>query len=66
MLIPMVKSYLDATHDMAFLKENIDILEKEFEYWITNHTVSVEKDGKKYTLARYKDSSSGPRPESYW
>ncbi|PNF19664.1 Trehalase [Cryptotermes secundus] len=66
MLIPMVKSYIDATHDMTFLKENIDILEKEFEYWMTNHTISVEKDGKRYTLARYKDASSGPRPESYW
>jgi len=66
LLIPMMKSYLDATKDVAFLKDNIDIMEKEFQYWMTNHTVSVEKDGKRYTLARYKDASSGPRPESYW
>jgi len=66
LLIPMMKSYLDATNDVKFLKANIDIMEKEFQYWMTNHTVSVEKDGKRYTLARYKDASSGPRPESYW
>ena len=66
LLIPMMKSYLDATNDVAFLKDNIDIMEKEFQYWITNHIISFEKDGKRYTLARYKDASSGPRPESYW
>jgi len=62
----MMKSYLDATHDVEFVKQNIDILEQEFEFWMTNHTILVEKDGKQYTLARYKDASSGPRPESYW
>lgn len=66
LLIPMMKSYLDATNDVAFLKDNIDLMEKEFQHWMTNHTISVEKDGKRYTLARYKDASSGPRPESYW
>ncbi|KAJ9575304.1 hypothetical protein L9F63_025746, partial [Diploptera punctata] len=65
MLIPMMKSYLDVTSDTEFLKSSIDILEQEFVFWMTNHTVEVEKDGKKYTLGRYKDSSSGPRPESY-
>ncbi|PSN49112.1 Trehalase [Blattella germanica] len=65
LLIPMIKSYLDAVPDRDFLKNSIDIMEKEFQFWITNHTVEVEKDGKKYMLARYKDGSSGPRPESY-
>jgi len=65
LLIPMMQSYLEATHDHEFLKTNIHILEKEFDFWMTNHTVEVEKDGKTYTLARYKDASQGPRPESY-
>ncbi|XP_046683204.1 trehalase isoform X2 [Homalodisca vitripennis] len=65
LLIPMMKSYVDATHDVDFIKSNIHILEKEFQFWLTNHTVEVEKDGKVYTLARYKDASQGPRPESY-
>ncbi|XP_018905452.1 trehalase isoform X1 [Bemisia tabaci] len=65
LLIPMVKSYLDTTKNITFLRANIDTMEKEFLFWMTNHTVKVEKNGKFYTLARYKDSSSGPRPESY-
>lgn len=65
LLIPMVKSYLDVSQDKQFLKDNINTLEKEFNFWLTNRTVQVEKDGKHYTLARYKDESSGPRPESY-
>uniref|UniRef100_A0A1B6EEF7 Trehalase n=2 Tax=Clastoptera arizonana TaxID=38151 RepID=A0A1B6EEF7_9HEMI len=65
LLIPMMKSYIDATHDKEFLQKNINTLEKEFKFWIVNRTVTIEKDGHHYTLARYKDSSSGPRPESY-
>uniref|UniRef100_A0A2S2PC56 Trehalase n=1 Tax=Schizaphis graminum TaxID=13262 RepID=A0A2S2PC56_SCHGA len=70
MMLPMIHSYVEATHDMQFLAENIDMLEKEFTYWITYHTVDIPIKGKDnntiYTLARYNDSSSGPRPESYW
>jgi alpha,alpha-trehalase len=65
LLIPMVKSYMDAPKDIEFLKKNIDAIEEEFQYWIKNHTVLVVKDGIGYTLARYSAPSSGPRPESY-
>ncbi|XP_057324477.1 trehalase-like isoform X2 [Microplitis mediator] len=65
MLTPMVKVYLDETNDVDWLKENLWLLEKEFDFWMTNRTVEVEKNGHNYTLARYYESSSGPRPESY-
>lgn len=65
LLIPMMKSYVDATNDRDFLEKNIHILEKEFQFWLNNHTIEVEKEGRMYTLARYKDASQGPRPESY-
>jgi len=65
LLIPMVKSYMDATRDIEFLRKNIDAIEEEFQYWMKNHSVVVVKDGIGYTLARYSASSSGPRPESY-
>nr|AEW67359.1 trehalase [Coptotermes formosanus] len=65
LLIPMVKSYMDATKDIEFLRKNIDTIEEEFQYWMKNHSVVVVKDGKGYTLARYSAPSSGPRPESY-
>ena len=65
LLIPMFESYLEASDDLPFLEEYIDILEKEFQFWMSNHTKAVEKDGVTYTLATYGDFSKGPRPESY-
>ncbi|XP_014607616.1 PREDICTED: trehalase isoform X2 [Polistes canadensis] len=65
LLIPMVEEYLQVTNDNRWLKDNFWLLEKEFQFWITNRTVEVEKDGIRYTLARYHEESSGPRPESY-
>ncbi|XP_076760877.1 trehalase isoform X2 [Xylocopa sonorina] len=65
MLIPMVEEYLKVTHDYKWLEDNLYLLEKEFDFWMTNRTVEVEMDGTKYTLARYYEESSGPRPESY-
>ncbi|XP_019696678.1 trehalase isoform X2 [Harpegnathos saltator] len=65
LLIPMVDEYLKSTDDHAWLRENLWLLEKEFDFWMTNRTVTVERDGVNYTLARYYEESSGPRPESY-
>ncbi|XP_067209128.1 trehalase isoform X1 [Linepithema humile] len=65
LLIPMVEEYLKTTRDDAWLKENLWLLEKEFNFWMTNRTINIEKDGTNYTLARYYEESSGPRPESY-
>ncbi|KAJ9574970.1 hypothetical protein L9F63_007860, partial [Diploptera punctata] len=65
MLIPMVYNYLTITKDIAFLKDNIDLLEKEFEFWMKNRTVTVKKNGNDYTMVRYYARSKGPRPESY-
>lgn len=65
LLIPMIKLYLDFTHDKDFISKNIHLMEKEFEYWMTNHTRTIIKDGINYTLTSYGDKSKGPRPESY-
>lgn len=65
LLTPMMDTYIEATNDLDFLDKNIAILEKEFNFWMSNHTVQVEKGDRFYTLARYNDMSSGPRPESY-
>lgn len=63
--IPMVQSYLEKRDDVEFLKQSLPILEKEFNYWMNNHSVLVNKDGVNYTLYRYVEISKGPRPESY-
>nr|CAH7759373.1 unnamed protein product [Callosobruchus chinensis] len=65
LLLPMIKLYYDATKDLDFVRRNIHIMEKEFNYWMNNHTTVVQKDRKNYTLAIYGDKSYGPRPESY-
>ncbi|XP_051173858.1 trehalase isoform X1 [Leptopilina boulardi] len=65
MLIPMVNEYLKVTNDSKWLEENLWLLEKEFDFWMTRRTVQVKKDGVTYTLARYYEDSIGPRPESY-
>ncbi|XP_035721598.1 trehalase-like isoform X3 [Vespa mandarinia] len=65
LLIPMVDEYLHVTKDYQWLDKYFWLLEKEFNFWLTNRTVDIEKDGVKYTLARYHEESSGPRPESY-
>lgn len=65
LLTPMVQSYVETTNDMNFVKENIQTLDKEFQFWMDKHTIAIEKDGKHYRLARFLDYSSGPRPESY-
>ena len=61
MLIPMVDIYVRATADVTFLRERISLMEKEFNFWLVNRTVSVQG----YTLARYNVEYDGPRPESY-
>lgn len=56
-----MKSYIDSTHDYEFAISSVELLEKEFNYFMTKKTVIV----KGHRLARYIDASSGPRPESY-
>ncbi|CAH1103606.1 unnamed protein product [Psylliodes chrysocephalus] len=65
LLTPMVKLYYDYTNDLEFVKASIETLEKEFNFWMNNHTKIVTLNDVNYTLALYGDRSSGPRPESY-
>ncbi|KAK9502158.1 hypothetical protein O3M35_012745 [Rhynocoris fuscipes] len=65
LLIPMVNDYLEFTNDLGFIKDNIHLLEKEFQFWMTRHIVEIKKNDKIYKLCRYNDESAGPRPESY-
>jgi alpha,alpha-trehalase len=65
LLIPMVDSYVTHTGNINFLKNYINLLEAEFQFWMTNRTVTVNKNGTNYTMARYYAVSQGPRPESY-
>lgn len=61
LLAAMIKSYVDSTNDIQFAKDSVEDLEREFQFWMNNHTVVVNGS----ILATYGDKSSGPRPESY-
>lgn len=61
--IQMVAEYFAATADLEFVRNNIDAMEMEFNFWMTKRTFQV----KGHTVAGYGDSRSrGPRPESYY
>ncbi|XP_017027471.1 trehalase isoform X1 [Drosophila kikkawai] len=61
LLTGMVKSYVDFTNDDLFAINALEVLEHEYEYFVNNHAVQV----KGHNLTVYRDSSTGPRPESY-
>ncbi|KAJ8927266.1 hypothetical protein NQ314_020267 [Rhamnusium bicolor] len=61
----MVSLYIDATKNLEWLRENIETIEDELKWWLTNRVTVVERDGVKYSLAHYASESGTPRPESY-
>ncbi|XP_044145509.1 trehalase isoform X1 [Bufo gargarizans] len=61
----MMESYMNSHNNMTFLREKINLLKKEYDFWMTKRNISVEQNGKKYTLNRYYVPAGGPRPESY-
>lgn len=65
LLALMVRLYMDATNDLVWLKGIIGTLEQELNWWQANRTISIEKNGTTYKMARYAVESNTPRPESY-
>lgn len=57
----MLRSYVDITHDYDFAISSVELLEKEFNYFMTTKTTTI----KGHRMAHYVDTSGGPRPESY-
>lgn len=55
MLIPMVDRYVQTTGDVPFLRSRIHLLEKEFQFWLSNRTVTVQG----HTLARFNVEFDG-------
>ncbi|KAK6103611.1 Trehalase family protein [Brugia pahangi] len=65
LFIPMVYEYYAATKNDDFLASVIETMEKELFFWKTRRTVIIEKNGRNYTVFRYRADSNVPRPESY-
>nr|ALF03966.1 soluble trehalase [Cnaphalocrocis medinalis] len=65
LLSAMMFKYIRKTGDLPFLRENINHLEKELNYWLDTQIISLNIGGNTYSLLRYYAPSKGPRPESY-
>ncbi|KAM9299357.1 trehalase [Gastrophryne carolinensis] len=61
----MMESYMAKVNDVTFLRENIQLLAKEYDFWMNNRSVSVTHNGNNYTMNRYYVPVGGPRPEAY-
>ncbi|QQP54366.1 Trehalase, partial [Caligus rogercresseyi] len=62
LFIPMVELYYKATKDAEFLRQNIQVLEKEFNFWLMNRSLEVNVGDKSYSLFRYNVGVESPRP----
>lgn len=70
LLIPMIETYFEYTNDIKFIVNNIETMEKEYNYWIDNHLTEVNFKNKTYLMAHYGNKNNdeelgNPRPESY-
>jgi len=66
LLTQMVRVYVEYTQNYTLLERAIPILEKEYEFWVNNRTVTLERAGMNYSLNHYAVSNTQPRPESYY
>ncbi|KAF5270983.1 hypothetical protein FQA39_LY18856 [Lamprigera yunnana] len=64
LLTAMAFLYYQHTNDLMWIKNNIQILAKELNYW-RGQLLHLTKNGKTYSMYHYHAVSSGPRPESY-
>lgn len=60
----MAHLYYHQTKNLTWLKQNIETLAQELEFW-NSRSVQVQRGERIYTLFQYKAVSKGPRPESY-
>ncbi|XP_059248604.1 trehalase-like isoform X2 [Mustela nigripes] len=65
LLTLMMDRYVTYTNDTAFLRDNIETLALELDFWMENRTISVSSGGQSYVLNHYAVPYGGPRPEAY-
>ncbi|XP_066907647.1 trehalase isoform X1 [Halyomorpha halys] len=65
-LLPMMmESFYNHTKDLEFLRNNIETMEKEMEYWKKFRSVIARKNGFEYKMFLYHVPSELPRPEAF-
>ncbi|KAF4008935.1 hypothetical protein G4228_000112 [Cervus hanglu yarkandensis] len=65
LLTLMMDRYVAHTNDTTFLRDHIETLASELDFWSKNRSISVSSGGKSYILNHYEVPYGGPRPESY-
>ena len=55
-------SRFQVTQDLQFVHDNIDTMNREFNFWISQRMVNVTTHGNEYSLARYDVEVDAPRP----
>ncbi|EAT80043.1 trehalase [Parastagonospora nodorum] len=66
LLTQMVRVYVEYTQNYTLLERALPILELEYDFWVTNRTVTLERGGRNYSLNHYAVANTQPRPESYY
>ncbi|KKA30799.1 hypothetical protein TD95_003669 [Thielaviopsis punctulata] len=61
----MTKVYIEHTNDTSILERALPLLEKEYNFWMTNRSVAIHLGNSTYTLNQYNVDNTQPRPESY-
>ncbi|XP_030621075.1 trehalase [Chanos chanos] len=61
----MVESFYEATKDHEFIKLALPALEREYNFWMQNRSVSLDLHGTTHVLNRYNVEVGLPRPESF-
>ena len=65
-LIQMLELYYRYTNDVEFVRRNLAVLEKEYQFWEMHRSIKLVVSGTSRTLTVYKANMTTPRPESYW
>ena len=55
----MMKEYMDKTADIHFLRSQLPTLVRELEFWETNRSVLLEKNGTTYQLFAFATGGTG-------
>jgi alpha,alpha-trehalase len=66
LLTQMVRVYVEYTQNYTILERALPILELEYDFWVTNRTVTLNRAGRNYSLNHYAVANTQPRPESYY
>jgi alpha,alpha-trehalase len=66
LLTQMVRIYVEYTQNYTLLERALPILEQEYNFWVNNRTVTLERAGRNISLNHYAVQNTQPRPESYY